>query len=173
MSAWEQKEDAYRYDDGPEPEERGEPVVHARADVDARTFPCGVDARANVEVGTDADVTCDGCNAELQRREHQRKTVLRASASLVFALGSIGRSHALPVMALRQAVEAKDLDAIGIVSTDVYRFALENFWLGRQHEVADRFILAVNTAGLRRTGGSLQDAFDAIANLQTEEEVPF
>jgi hypothetical protein len=161
-SEWEGRYEQHRFDDEAHEEKEHEPVVHARADIDAHMFPCGVDARANVNVGPDADVTCDGCNAELQRRENLKKTVLRAAASLVFALGHAGRAHHIVTVALREAVNAKDFAGIGAVATDVYSFARDITWAPRQYETIERFIAAVDAAGLRRSRGSLADALAAI-----------
>jgi hypothetical protein len=172
-SEWEGRYEQHRFDDEAHEEKEHEPVVHARADIDAHTFPCGVDARANVNVGPDADVTCDGCNAELQRRENLKKAVLRTASALVFALGHAGRAHALPVIALREAVNAKDFTAIGAVATDVYSFAHDDiFWTRHQDDAAARFISAVDAAGLRRSRGSLADALAAIPSGDGEA-VPF
>lgn len=170
---WEPSEDAYRFNDRDEPEH--EPVVHARADVDARTFPCGVDARAMVECGDGTDITCEGCNAELQRRENLKRIVWRTAAALVYALGHMGRSRATLISAFRDAVNAGDIAAVGRMSTDVYALAMDLFWLHRQQHVAEAFINAVDAAGLRRTAGSIEDAFKAIDRLNAgdEEKCPF
>jgi hypothetical protein len=171
-SEWEAAYEQHRFDDEAHEETEREPTVHARADIDAKTFPCGVDARANVNVGPDADITCDGCNAELQRRENLKRAVLRAAASLVFALGHAGRAHHIITVALREAVNARDFAGIGRVATDAYVLAGDLFWSRCEQTTALRFIEAVDAAGLRRTRGSLEEVLAAMPSGEGEA-VPF
>jgi hypothetical protein len=81
-SEWEAAYEQHRFDDEAHEERDYEPLVHARADIDARTFPCGLEADVLVLVGPDADVTCDGCNAELERRERAARRAAEAKLAL-------------------------------------------------------------------------------------------
>jgi len=165
---WEAEYEAHRFDDERYESGRSEPVVHARADVTAKTFPCGLDADVLVLVGADNEVTCDGCNAELQRRAQLKRTVLRTASSLLFAFVTCGYSRVTIVEQLRAAIELQDLAAIGDLSTELLAYARRSFRARPAIDRSQRFIAAVDAAGLRRTS---QTSFGPPASAV--EEMPF
>lgn len=145
-SEWEAEYEAHRFDDEKHEAPEREPVVHARADIDDRTFPCGVDARAMVFVGNDADVTCDGCNSELQRRANLKTAVVRTSAALAFAFRTFGRGRLALVEKLQEAVNAGDVAAITEMSPELMALAHHVFYERRAQAKASAFLDAVNAA---------------------------
>lgn len=158
-AAHEEDERRYGSEQHDEQREETDAPTHARAELGAKWLPCGVSNDDLVHVGDDVEVTCDGCNAELARREYLKKMVVRTGLALVALFALIGRRGTFAVIQLKLALDAHDYPLIGKASVEVLRLALSEprFDDRRSYAKIDAFRHALRDSGIGRSRKSLEE----------------